>query len=184
MKKLILFFFVALSCHLFAQNTGAEQKTKTNIAKIGLSSMSFYDGDRIAGLGGFSIGIEHALGKHGSFSVNIDYNRGSQKLGNLSNINTTTTIITSVEPDFRFYFQKEMKGIYLGIGLGYHQFTNKFDKTTVLTRGYLGTGIKLGFQTHLNDKISLHLYTGAGVIVDEALPLKIPLGIQVGYRFQ
>jgi hypothetical protein len=180
MKNLILLLFVCLISNLFAQNSN-ESKPKTNIVKIGASTMAlFTESDDIRGYGGLGISLEHGLGKHGSFSVNIDHNRNRQKL---STQVTATTLVISIEPDFRFYFLKGMKGIYLGIGMSYHQFKAKIDKETIISYGLLGTGIKLGFQTHINDRISLHVHTGLGIIADDDAVTKIPLGIQAGYRF-
>ena len=181
MKKIILLLCTFWGSYLFAQNSSSEYKV--NIAKIGLSSNSFYDGDDIVGLAGFSVGIDHALGRLGAFSINIDRNKGYKQRRATNIFYTDITVMTSVETDFRLYSLKGMRGLYAGIGVSYNHFAFKIGKETVDTQGVLGGGLKVGFQTNLNDKINLHFHTGLGLILDELAILKIPLGVQVGYRF-
>ncbi len=166
---------------------------KTNIVKLGFSSHVLFSPESsdliINGLAGVGAGIEHSFG-HGSFSINAHYMTGTNDFDTEGTIYYDRKVhFLAIEPDFRLYTHRNAKGLYLGLGLGYSSWKAiSIANAPTITVGQLNVTAKLGFQTNLNEKLSLHFNTGLGVLVGgsdnfQRSFLSIPITAQLGYRF-
>ncbi len=166
---------------------------KTNIIKLGFSSQVLFSPEsadlNVNGLAGIGGGIEHSFG-HGSFSINAHYLTGTNDFDSEGTIYYDRKVhLLAIEPDFRLYTNRNARGLYLGLGFGYSSWKaiSTLSNPTI-TIGQLNVMAKLGFQTNLNEKLSLHFNTGFGVILGgsdnyKRSFLSIPITAQLGYRF-
>jgi hypothetical protein len=193
LSVLALLFFAYSSQAQEVSNTSNTTTSKTNIVKLGFSSHLLFNPEAadggINGIAGIGAGIEHCFG-HGSFSINAHYMTAANDFDSDGTILYDRKVhFLAIEPDFRIYTKRNARGLYLGLGFGYSSWKAiPIVSSPTITVGQLNVTAKLGFQTNLSEKLSLHFNTGLGVLAGGSDTyhrsfLTIPIATQLGYRF-
>jgi hypothetical protein len=194
MKLLKIVIFLTSQMWAFSSYAQIQEATainKTNIVKLGFSSQFLFapEGGVASGISGIGAGIEHTFGR-GSFNINAHYLGGTNDFDQRGTLYPNQKLrFFSIEPDFRIYTKKNARGMFLGFGLGYSSWKSISIANEQSTKiGQLNVMAKLGYQGNLNEHLTIHFYTGLGVVAGgtdnyNRSFFSIPVVAQLGYRF-
>lgn len=198
MKKItLLFLAICATYSVFAQSdNNTENKFKDkNIIHVGYAAQinpNFEDDYLFSGYSGLSLGLEHAVGEHWSYALNVASTSGPTYDNDFNLLPTFRTRMTLVGPEFRFYTLPHQCGLYLGLGANYIQqrvLVNRLDLTnndlSIIQSGFAVNAL-IGFQSQISKSLYARFNTGLGVMgigQSENGALNVPFNLGIGYRF-
>ncbi len=201
MKNLLLMlsFCIFIVHNSFAQTkdteeTGNRFKDKNTVTAgfSGLVLLLDADGEALGSYAGLNLGIEHAVGSHFSYALNMNIGSGPTYGYDGQFIPIYRTRNFMIGPEFRAYTQARQRGFYIGLATNYVQqrvLIGKLantDKNLDIIQGGLNVNLLLGFQSQITKNVYTRFHTGLGVFKvgsTEGAQFAIPFNLGLGYRF-
>lgn len=199
MKKVHFFIvFIAMNwaSSIMAQTENESNKFKNkNVVHLGFGAQiipNVENGFGFSGYSGLNLGLEHSVGKHWSYALNVASISGPTLDNELELVPAFRTRMIMVGPEFRFYTLANQRGLFLGLSTNYIQqriLVNRLDagnNNFAISQGGFNVNALIGFQSQIGNNIYAHFKTGLGITglsQSEYGTLNIPFVLGLGYRF-